>query len=519
MGTTRVGVRPRPGAGLASGGIDSPEPVAAGASRLVGQAAVAAVVVGIGLRAWLAWGANRGLMDPDEAVSGLMARQVVRGRFSAFYWGQAYGGTLEEVLIAPWIWLFGSNAAALRVAPVALGLAGVALTWRLGRRLVGETAGRVAAGLTAVWPLGNVYWSTRARGFYGVTLVLVLAVALLAARLRQPGAGERGRADRRDWLLLGLAAGAAWWTSPLCVLVLLPTGLWLLAGRRPGPVDVARAGAAAVVGAAPWLVVNSTSGWASLATPAQGQPHNAYFDHLHLFLVRGLPLLLGLQAPLEPGWVLWRGLALVLAAALVAALGFALLRAAIGGPDGESSRRLLVGVAAAHPLLLALSPYAFYLEDTRYLYLLHPFVALLLASVLVRYRVALVGLAIALGLTLVALPGFGDHDEADAAVLVPTLLAHGQTRVGADYSIAYPLTYLSGERIIATPIRGTVRSKSMADAVRAAPEVAFVLRSGSPELRSFVEQLADPAPERFRAGDYMVFVVDRHSARPFLKRG
>jgi len=517
-GASRVDVRPRPSGEPAPGEVDAAEPVTAVTPRRLDQAAVLAVVIGVGLRAWLAWGANPGLMDPDEAVSGLMARHVIRGRFSTFYWGQAYGGTLEEVLIAPWTWLFGSNSAALRAAPVALGLAGVVLTWRLGRRLVGETAGGVAAALTAVWPLGNLYWSTRARGFYGVALVLVLAVALLAARLREPGACERGRADRRDWLLLGLLAGAAWWTSPLCMLVLFPTGLWLLAARRPGPADAARTGAAALVGAAPWLAANTTSGWASLATAAQGQPHNAYLDHLNVFLVRGFPLLLGLQVPLQSGWVVWRGLALALAVVLVVALAVALVTAAIGGPDRQRSRRLLVGVAVAYPFLLALSPYAYYLEDTRYLYLLHPFVALLLANVLVRYRVALVGLAIALGLTLAALPGFGDHDEADTGVLVPTLLAHGLTRVGADYSIAYPLMYLSSERIIATPIRGTVRSKALADQVRAAPEVAFVLRSGSPELRSFVAQLADPAPDRFQAGNYVVFIVDRDPARPFLKR-
>src|SRR5580692_9827222 len=66
------------------------------ATAAVLVAAGAAVLYGALLRAWLLthlplWG--------DEAIVGLQARAIGSGHFSAFYWGQHYGG-LEPYVVA-----------------------------------------------------------------------------------------------------------------------------------------------------------------------------------------------------------------------------------------------------------------------------------------------------------------------------------------------------------------------------------------------------------------------------------
>ena len=75
--------------------------------------------VGIALREWT-YRATMGIPNADEAVVGLMARHVLDGELTAFYWGQAYGGSQEALLTAPVFAIAGSSWLALRLVPMAL---------------------------------------------------------------------------------------------------------------------------------------------------------------------------------------------------------------------------------------------------------------------------------------------------------------------------------------------------------------------------------------------------------------
>ncbi len=75
------------------------------------------------------------------------------------------------------------------------------LVWRIGRRLIDDRAGIVAAVIVWVWPALTIQWSTKARGFYGAIEVFGLLMLLGALRLAE-------RPDSRvDWLVFGAAAG------------------------------------------------------------------------------------------------------------------------------------------------------------------------------------------------------------------------------------------------------------------------------------------------------------------------
>ena len=59
----------------------------------------AAIVYGIVLRV-VVYRDPIGAMQGDEALWGLMARHVLHGEVSAFFWGQSYGGTKEVFPVA-----------------------------------------------------------------------------------------------------------------------------------------------------------------------------------------------------------------------------------------------------------------------------------------------------------------------------------------------------------------------------------------------------------------------------------
>jgi len=144
--------------------------------------AAAGAVTAAALRVWTLSSPIGGL-DADEAVWGLMTRRALDGELTAFFWGQAYGGTHEVLLRAPVFAVADSSVATVRVVPIALFAAASVLVWRVGRRTIGEPAATAAAVFFAIWPPYLVWKSTRAHGFYGSMVVLSLLVLLLTLRL------------------------------------------------------------------------------------------------------------------------------------------------------------------------------------------------------------------------------------------------------------------------------------------------------------------------------------------------
>ena len=158
--------------------------------------------------AFLAWfiASPLGPPDGDEAVVGLMARGMLHGHFQAFFWGQNYGGTQESGLLALLLALRVPGRWAIEAVPIGLHLAAAVLVWRVGLRTVGPRAALLAAAIFWGASAPMLWWATKERGFYGVTLVAGLAVVLFALRL----------ADRLFPRIGGAAAppmrGKRWWT-------------------------------------------------------------------------------------------------------------------------------------------------------------------------------------------------------------------------------------------------------------------------------------------------------------------
>ena len=163
------------------------------------------------------------ILDPDEAVLGLMARHLAAGEeFPVYFAGQAYGVSIFETLpLAAAFQAFGESSLVVALTMLALYSVGLLGYAKAFRNLAGSVAwGRALTILLAVLP-GWIVWSTKARGIYVSGFVLTgFALALLT----------QAHLTRREVLGVGVLMGLVGLGQPLWLVVTLPL---LLLGNRP----------------------------------------------------------------------------------------------------------------------------------------------------------------------------------------------------------------------------------------------------------------------------------------------
>ena len=445
-----------------------------------------AVVVGIALRAW---SVSHFPTTSDEAVVGLMAQQILHGHFSAFYWGQPYGG-VEPYVIAPAFAVFGSSSWLLHLVPTLLAAGSGLLTWRIARRLVADPALAALAGAIS-WavPEFSMRTSTYEWGFRGVALFCGLLLILVSLRVLD------GHRRPWDFAELGLAFGVGFWSSPevayfvLPALVLVLQSLWADTGSRKvvrwtGNILVVVL--AATLGALPWIWANVRSGLASIGPNAihlaPGSPDFA--SRLHLFFEYSSGLLLSLRAVDNGNWLLAEPVAVAVELVIVTLLAVSVVLCVL---RGGRSLALASGVVA-FPFLVAFSPATWYWEDGRYIGYGVPLLVLVMTMGCTEaarrlYRGRRQGgraerrmgrrLMAGVGAGLVALTvanfavfagsffkGWGNPDGPTLAAL--SKLESGRVDDGyADYWVAYRLDFLSGGSLHVTVV-GTDPDRWMA---------------------------------------------------------
>jgi 4-amino-4-deoxy-L-arabinose transferase-like glycosyltransferase len=147
--------------------------------------------------------------EADPLTYDQIARNVVAGNgFSgaSFYYPPgtdhltAFWDPLYPYLLAALYWVFGRSVHIVRVAQALLGGGAVALTFALGRRLLGAPAGVIAAAISAVYPF-FIYYAAQ---LLTETLFMALILAVFVAGYR---AQDTARA--RWFAVLGVLTGLA----------------------------------------------------------------------------------------------------------------------------------------------------------------------------------------------------------------------------------------------------------------------------------------------------------------------
>jgi hypothetical protein len=461
---------------------------------------LAAACAGIVLRIWVVL-SSLGDLDGDEAIVGLMARHISHGDIPVFYWGQQYGGSLEAILAAPGIRLFGASVTALRFVPLALFAVAVVLCWHIARRVYSEKTAWFAAALFCIWPGYFIFWSLKERGFYGVALVATLAVLFFVFRV------DAGWA-KRDLFLLGLSIGVGWWTTPQVMVAALP-GLSWLGTQWSGPLR--RAGwivGGAALGALPWLIENMGSGMASVKPPdVSGDA--TFYERLGTLITKALPSAIGLRLEGDRPWLLGR-LGEVAFIAFLVLLVYILVR---------KSNGLIAISIALFPIIYALSPFS--QGEPRYLYVLSPLLVLAVAGAVRGRRTQIAVMAVAL-VTAVSLIGRMDDAHHSPAfgrdAPVPEDLPQSASALKdldidtlfADYWVAYPVSFWTEEEVIGTPYRGSVRNAEWDALARADDTPAFLAANNSDDvllLRSGLDGL-DVTYDETTIGSFTLFTVE-----------
>jgi hypothetical protein len=428
-------------------------------SHLLLIVAATAFLVGLAIRLWI-YTTGPGEINSDEAVMGLMARHLWNGEWSTFFWGQAYGGIVEVVLLSPVVALLGATDAALQVVPFLQSVIATALVFLVGRRVLGLPGAITAAALFWSFPPASVWWQTRQGLLYLPIVIVGLSLVLIALRI------EENPERRWAWLVFGFAAGLGWWISPQILYFLMPVTAWLMLKRvLPHGYSILGLVAGFVIGAGPWIVTNIAQGWPSLSIPpVSGTPA----DRLWAFSSGGLPMALGLRIPFTERWIL-PPLGQLLFIGGIAALAVVLTRR-------RSSISIHHYVLLAFPVLFALIPAAPYVGSGRYFFFLAPSIALSLASLPWNDlgRALVIGVA-----SLLTMFGFYQIRSLPVAFvpdldpLVAALDENDIEHVVGGYWLAYKLSWETEERIIADA-PALSRYRPYADRVKAADSVAFV---------------------------------------------
>lgn len=436
-----------------------------------------------------------GTVDSDEAIVGLMARSFLDGEWRAFYWGQHYGGTLETTLVA----LTGASTAALKLVPATLSGVVALLTWRVGRRMFDERLAQAAGLLSWVAPGSYVWWSTKERGFYWVSLALGMAMLLAAQRLV---AGPHGRTARwwpwLDGAAFGVTAGLGFWSTPNVLYFAAPACLWLLLHRPAGLRWVAVAVPAAVLGALPWLWHNVENDWLSLARPAQGGGIG-YVDGIGRLLWRPLPMALNLRYPVSERWLV-EDVAPVVYVTTGVLLAIAIVR--------RRDRPVLLLLALAlFPFIYAWFPGAGFVGEGRYAVFIVPFLALVI-SWLVRRPPVVLGLAmVSAVLSFLVVEPIGPARPRHLAGDLAALRDAGVDTAWADYWVAYRIGYTSGGWLDAASWRSPrgedLRARALDD-----PTPAFIFSKRKEGVMVELERALDLPTRRLQTPNFAVLVVD-----------
>ena len=399
------------------------------------------------LRIWV-YRSALGIPNSDEAVIGLMARHVIDGEFTTFFWGESYGGSQEALLAVPGFLIAGSGWLALRIVPLGLFLVGLLLVWRIGLRTIGKRGAAAAVALYWVWPPYVIYHVTLAFGFYGSGVVYCALLVLLALRIVE-------RPDRTRVGLFGLVLGLAFWQTSQIVPIAIPVIAWTI-WKQPKCLRHAWVAVAlALLGALPWIVWNITHDWGSLSLPSGAE--SSYAHRLRLFVSPVLPMMLGLRTPFSQD--------ALLPAPLVGLIYLGLCVLFLYGAYRSRRRNvsLLYAVAAVFPFVYGLAAQTFNSSDPRYVIALTPVLVLLVAQLMTEWLRGTVILAVACAVSFATLhrmeslplPLASGKPMAprDLAPLISALDREHLDRVYAPYWLAYVLTFDTRERIIAVENR------------------------------------------------------------------
>lgn len=455
---------------------------------------VALLLLGLLLRLAITRTAALGHFNSDQAVVYLMGLHASRGDFSLLFWSQAYGGTIEPLLLGLLIAVFGEHDFLLPLLDIALAMTAIVLWARVAQECFGVRVGRLTGIGLALGPASWIWWNTHDGGYYNAALVFAAAASLASLRISS---------GRWRVAMVLLTAGAVY-SMPLALATLAPAIWQSLQARRS---RVAIAGfwlAGLVLGSLPTVYALSQGrGAVGVGAP------------------RSLASLISAWEQVLPGGILTfstldsrpfrTGLALLIVGLL-----------ASGISSGLQARRASIGALGALLVWLCLFFVAgLATDDTQFRYAFFLLPALVAAAVVrlpTRFDAAalLMWSLLTIAALSVATGGFPFDKSPNAPQdyrQLAALLEREQVRAGfGDYWLAYRVTALTNEQTVLDGI-GSSRYEPYRAAAEAAPQRVYVLYRNGPNAASLNQRPDLFARPSISVGRFTVFFI-RQNATP-----
>ncbi len=435
-----------------------------------------------GWKVWLLW-MNAVPFNGDEAIVGLMARHILlQGERPAFFYGQAYMGSLDAYLVAAGFAIFGIQIWVIRLIQVLLYLCVLVTTLVLGQNLFDSwEAGMIAAALLAIPPVNMTLYTTASLGGYGEALLIGNLILLSGiAWIRQMQVGLKGLPILRAGLF-GFFVGLGLWANGLTLVYSIPmiviVGIAILRKKKIAnmclPGVIAAAGGF-LLGSLPWWIYALNQGFLSLFAELLG--NNVAVEtgswlsrigqHLLNLIVIGGTAAFGFRPPWE---VRWLGLPVI---PFVLVFWLLVLILFVKHPATRSKKNeywLLIGILITFSAgfmftSFGVDPSGRYFLPVFWVCSLAAGAGLAFWKIPGKWKFAAIAMVIAFqawGTVDCALqnpPGlttqfYGEtvYDHSTYPQLIDFLEQQGETRGYSTYWISYPLAFRSQENLIFSP--------------------------------------------------------------------
>ena len=461
---------------------------------------------------WLLFDTPAAVINADEAYTRIETFEILRGQFPIVLGGTVYTFPVEAYLYTPFTYLFnGAVVVPLKLLSTLSWVGSAVTLFFVGRRLVGERAGLIAASLCWITPgalmvLSITAYPAYASGMFVVSLAFLAATVVL----------DRPEPSRRLLVTYGVLAGFAFWLHPMFLTVMLPMTivvLWTIRRRLDAWISVIGGG---IIGCLPLLLWNATNGWPSLESPVEVP--GTYTERLRVFAVDLLPRAFGLRdRGLDWYDSFWGP---VLYVALLAMIAFGLWTTA--RRSSARGRVVLFAVLGAVFFLMAFLQNLIYANDGRYAMISFPFVLIALAAGIDRlagWRPPWRVISVLALVAVIWIGGFvrpnqqpfldarGVDPNAQLDQIVDVLDERGINRVYGSYWAVLPIDFAGDNRIVSGvfpfwPIRFPDRQRIVG---ATPPENVAVIYMGYDEDPAYLLMSADRY-ERIVIGDRVLYL-------------
>jgi 4-amino-4-deoxy-L-arabinose transferase-like glycosyltransferase len=497
--------------------------------------------------------------NSDEAVVALMARHINQGARPIFFYGQAYLGSLDAILIAIGFKVFEEHVWDIRLVQLLLYLGTILTTYELSKRaLASKQVGLIAMWFLAIPTVNVTLYTTATLGGYGESLLIGNIILLITLRTgEQLVAGE----PKLPWIFViwGFFVGFGTWVFGLTLVYSLPSSIylfWKLTKAREkirfGMTSLGFAIIGGIVGLTPYLIgalqmgvsqLFSELGGSAIAGVEGGNWLSQISAHVVNLLLLGSTVIFGLRPPWEVRWLGLPFIPIVLSfwvwVFLTTAKRFHVLEQKRDGIG------LLIGVMVTLLLGFILTPFGADPSGRYYLPLAIIFAILAgeqISNLWKRNTPLAVGL-----MSLVLIyhlwgtiqvanrfpPGITTQFDAVTQIdhrfdneLINFLMENDVTKGYSNYWVSYPIAFLSQEEIIFIPelpyhldFRHTTRDNRYQpynDLIDQADRVGYITTNHPPlneKIRRSFSNLGVLWQEK-EIGDYLVFYQLSQIVRP-----